>query len=179
MARHIKPGRAEERGFAYMWALIALLICGILLAQVGESWATHRQREKEAELLRIGTAYRKAITLYNLSTPTGQPHFPGRLADLTKDPRVPFTRRHLRQIYLDPFTDTADWGLVPGPEGGIMGVFSQSEDAPYQQDGFAASDADFAGKAMYKDWKFVYKANIQGNNETTSSTPIQTPPTTP
>jgi hypothetical protein len=55
----------------------------------------------------------------------------------------------LRKIYVDPITGSTEWGLMKGPDGGIMGVYSQSKDTPLKILG--------AGGATYADWKFIYQ----------------------
>ena len=44
--------------------------------------------------------------------------------------------RHLRRLYRDPLTGSADWGVVKGPDGGVIGVYSQAPGKPLKQDGF-------------------------------------------
>ena len=54
-------------------------------------------------------------------------------------------------------TGLQDWGLVMAPEGGIMGVYSQSAARPMKQGNFAERDAAFAGSESYGGWRFVYR----------------------
>ena len=98
-----------ENGFVYLWALFAVALAGIVMAGTGQVWQVKAQREKEAQLLYVGEEFRKAImSYYN----TGTRQFPESLEDLLQDKRSPNIKRHLRKIYLDPVTNTAEWGLI-------------------------------------------------------------------
>ena len=55
-------------------------------------------------------------------------------------------------------TGTQDWGFVPAPDGGIMGVYSLAEGTPLKRDGFPEDFADFATAISYRDWRFTYLA---------------------
>jgi type II secretory pathway pseudopilin PulG len=136
-----------------MTALFMLAILGGGLALTGDVWHTSAMREKEAELLHVGHQYRAAIQRYYLSGPQRQ--YPRSLDELLKDPRQPGTVRYLRQLRPDPITGK-EWGLVKAPDGGILGVHSISDEAPFKTAGFKARDAAFEGKAKYSDWQFVF-----------------------
>ncbi len=129
----------RQGGFTYLTILFALAIMSTGLALAGEVWHTGRVREKEAELLFVGNEYRKAIARYYFSGTQRQ--YPRALADLIKDSRHPGTVRHLRRLYADPITGGAEWGLVKGPDGGIAGVHSLSEDSPLKSGGFRGREA--------------------------------------
>ncbi|HEX8988222.1 MAG TPA: hypothetical protein VF816_09680, partial [Rhodocyclaceae bacterium] len=49
-------------------------------------------------------------------------------------------------------------GIVPAPEGGIMGVFSLATAKPIKQAGFAPQLAGLENKRRYADWQFVYRS---------------------
>lgn len=100
-----------ESGFVYLWALFAVALAGVVMAGTGQVWQTKSQRDKEAELMFIGEEFRKAIMSYHNSNK----QYPSSLEDLLKDERSPNIKRHLRKIYLDPITNTAEWGLVDEP----------------------------------------------------------------
>lgn len=133
-----------------------IVILGVTLSATGVIWHSAAQRDKERELLFIGEQFRQAIRSYYLQTPGGVKRFPLRLEDLVRDPRFAGTRRHLRQIYVDPMTGTREWGLIRAVDGGIMGVFSQSENRPIRASFEHVMQRDFADKAKYREWKFVY-----------------------
>lgn len=152
----------REAGFTYFTVLFLVTVMGLAAAAAGTMWHTVRQREKERELLALGEEFRAAIARYVRATPSGKPQYPRRLDDLVRDPRVPGMARHLRRIYPDPMTGRPDWGVVPAPDGGIMGVHSLSEGQPLKRAGFRVADARFEGAEKYADWQFVYRDRFIG-----------------
>ena len=147
----------RDRGYTYLGLLFAVAILSAGLGVVGELWQTAMRRDKEAELIHAGNAYRRAIMLYYESSPRGRPQYPQRLEQLLKDDRHPGTRRYLRRLYIDPITGQQEWGAIRAPDGGIMGVHSLATAAPLKQSGFRPVDASLAGAASYADWKFFYQ----------------------
>lgn len=147
------PAAGRQNGFTYIGVLFAVAMLGAGLALTGEVWHTSALREKEAELLRAGDEYRRAIERYYLGGPR---QYPRALADLLRDPRQPGIVRHLRRLYPDPVTGGDAWGLVMAPEGGIMGVHSLAEGRPLKTAGFRPRDAAFERATRYSDWRFVY-----------------------
>jgi len=148
----------RERGFTYLTVLFLVALIGLGLSLAGEVWQSGLMREREVQLLYAGNQYRRAIERYYVSGPN---QFPRSLEDLLKDPRKPGTERYLRKLYADPLTGKSEWGLVKGPDGGIMGVFSPSEDKPIKTAGFPFVNRDFEGAGKYSDWKFVYNPASQ------------------
>jgi type II secretory pathway pseudopilin PulG len=143
----------RAQGFTYLTVLFVVAVLMAGLALVGEMWETAARREKEAELLFVGNQYRKAIERYVIS---GKAQYPRTLGDLLQDARQPSTQRYLRKLYPDPVTGKNEWGFVKGPDGGIGGVYSLSEDPPAKIAGFRMRDASLAGAQKYSDWKFIY-----------------------
>ncbi len=123
------------------------------LAAIGEVASTTAKREKEAELLFVGDQFARAIAEYHASSP-GAPQYPQKLEELLADNRYPNARRYLRRVYPDPMTGRADWGLVRGPGGGIVGVHSQSMDRPLKTANFPPGYESFAGATVYSAWRF-------------------------
>lgn len=150
-----------QRGFTYLIVLFMVAIMGAVLAATSMVWHTVAQRDKEQELLFAGHAFRRAIGLYYERTPGTAKQYPKKLGDLLEDKRQVGLTRYLRKIYIDPFTASKEWGLVPGPGGTIMGVYSRSDAVPIKTGNFDKADQDFAGKGSYQDWQFVY-APTQG-----------------
>jgi type II secretory pathway pseudopilin PulG len=106
------PAFHSEKGFVYLWALFSVVLAGVVMAGAGQVWQLKSQRDKEAELMHIGEQFRLAIMSYYNS---GTKQYPESLEDLLKDERSPNIKRHLRKIYLDPITNTAEWGLIDEP----------------------------------------------------------------
>jgi type II secretory pathway pseudopilin PulG len=145
-------GRQRQVGYTYLALLFAVAFMGVGLAAAGVLWHTAQVREKERELLYVGDQYRKAIQRYH----TQGKQYPRELAHLIRDPRWPSVRRHLRKLYRDPITGKSEWGLIKSPDGGILGVYSLSEEKPFKASNFPTDYADFEGKSKYSDWKFGY-----------------------
>jgi len=150
--------RGIQTGFTYLTVLFMVAFMGLGLALTGEVWHTARMRDKEAQLLYAGNQYRRAIERYYLSGPR---QYPRTLEDLLKDPRKPGTERYLRKLYFDPLTGSSEWSLVKAPDGGIMGVYSSSEDKPIKVAGFGFANPGFENAAKYSDWKFFYDPGVQ------------------
>jgi type II secretory pathway pseudopilin PulG len=143
------------KGFTYLGLLFALAFAGVALALAGIVWQTANKRAKEEQLLFAGGAIRDAITGYYRRTPGGNREFPRTLQDLVEDRRYITVERHLRKIYVDPFTSKRDWGLIKGAEGRIVGVFSQSREAPVKREKFPHTFASFEQAHRYSDWRFT------------------------
>lgn len=187
--QHIHGRRAAQlpvagrscAGFTYLGVLFAVALMGAMLAAIATIWHQAQQREKEKQLLFAGKQFRHAITAYYENTPGTAKQFPKKLEDLLEDKRFPFIRRYLRKIYYDPFTNGTDWGLVKGADGGIIGVYSKSDDEPVKKANFGEQFAQFEDKKHYSDWRFVYVSGAveaAQNGGTSAATPPaeSTPP---
>ena len=150
----VLPGK--QSGFTYLAVLFAVAIAGVALAAVGIDWSQSAQREKERQLLFVGSQFRQAIALYYEKSPGGAKRYPRSLSDLLKDDRQIVTSRYLRNIYIDPMTNKADWGIEVAPDGGVMGVHSLSDAAPIKTARFDYADQAFEGATKYSDWVFDY-----------------------
>jgi type II secretory pathway pseudopilin PulG len=145
--------RSRAQGFTYIGLLVVVVIIGLLLTVVSRVWSTTVQREREAQLLWVGHAYRNAIASYYVHG--GQ--LPQSLQQLLQDDRSPVPLRHLRQLYSDPMTGQADWTLIPDPTSQrIMGVASSSKATPIKRKGFEPVDFVFADTDCYCAWQFIY-----------------------
>jgi type II secretory pathway pseudopilin PulG len=138
--------RNRQRGFTYLAVLILVAVLGVGLAAYGESWSRVQKREKETELVWVGNQFREAIGLYYQRSPGAVKRFPGKLDDLLEDRRFVSRQRYLRRLYRDPLTGESAWGLIPAPQGGIMGVYSLAEGPPLRNTGIST----------YRDWRFEY-----------------------
>jgi hypothetical protein len=132
--------------------LIFVAIAGAGLAAFGEIASHAAQREKEAELISRGNQYREGIASYYRK----EQRYPQSLDQLLEDKRYPMPVRHLRKLYADPITGQAEWGLVEAPGGGVMGIYSRSEDKPLKTGNFLLKNQDFEKAERYADWKFVH-----------------------
>lgn len=157
LSKNCSPLRstARESGFTYLGLMVVTAIIGLALASTGEVWHLAVKREKERELLFIGDQFRRAINQYAQHTPGQSSRYPMNLDDLLKDPRYPQTERYLRKIYVDPITGDTDWGLIKGPDGGIFGVYSRSEEEPLKKTNFSSLDSIFEDKMKYSEWVFI------------------------
>lgn len=152
--------RAGERGFAYLWVMLALALLGLGLTTAAEVFVTATQRDKERELLAIGRQFRSAIARYrDTRTTSGKQEYPATLDDLLQDRRFPDLRRYLRKEFVDPMTGKAEWGVIR-VAGRIVGVHSLSDRMPIKQDRFEADDRAFRGKQKYSEWVFTHPADL-------------------
>ena len=119
----VKHHANYQAGFTYMGLLMVVALAGISMAGVGIVWHQDAQREREKELLFIGQAYRNAIGSYYENSPSTAKQFPQTLQDLILDTRFPSVKRHIRQLYADPFARDKDWNFVL-QQGKIIGVVS-------------------------------------------------------
>jgi type II secretory pathway pseudopilin PulG len=158
---------SSQRGMTLFTVLFAVMVIGLMLGLAGQTWSQVMQREREEELLFRGDQYRRAIESYYAIGHGGQGNYPRSLDDLLKDPRSLETKRHLRKLYLDPFTNEkfeliGAGGTVEGESvtaqsiGRIKGVRSTSPLAPFRQDGFPEEYAAFKGASHYNKWEFIY-----------------------
>lgn len=145
-------------GVGYLFMLLVVFLLSLGVGKAVDVYSTSAQREREAELVHIGSMYREAIKDYYLSAPNGQHRYPAQLEDLLKDSRHLVTRRYLRRLYLDPMTAKAFTPLM-APKGGIWGVASTSAQSPIRgATPVGATSGEVAAK-QYSGWKFVYEGN--------------------
>jgi hypothetical protein len=146
---------ARQGGVTYLAVLFFVAASSAMLAATAVIWSHERQRQKEQELIWIGNQFREAIGLYYQRTPGAVKRYPEKLEDLLEDRRYLTTARYLRQVYRDPMTGKAQWGLISAPGGGFMGIrsLSQSEAIKTIE---RQSDGTSAGAARHSDWIFTY-----------------------
>ena len=162
MAAFIPSGRpSAEGGFTYLGVLFLIMVMGMGLASAGELWSTASRRDREKQLLWVGTQYAQALRSYYRSSPS-LAQYPKELEDLLDDQRFPTPRHHIRQLYPDPIGG-GEWSLQRGFDGRITGLNSPSTDKPLKQVDFPSQWSDVTGMARYKDWQFVAeKAFLDG-----------------
>lgn len=136
----------SQGGVALVAVLFALALVALGAHAVMSVASRQTQRDREAQLQRVGTAFARAIQSYREASPGSMKSGPHTLDDLVVDRRFLGIRRHIRKIYPDPITQSLDWGLVRSADGAIEGVFSQSGETSIQVG---------EGGSRYSDWKFV------------------------
>ena len=157
----------REQGFTYMSALLLILMMGTALAAVGQVWSTIGKRERELQLIWVGTQYAQALRSYYRSG-TGVAQYPESLDELLEDHRFPSIQRHIRRLYPDPMTGTEDWGLTKSIDGRITGVYSRSTQTPLKVANFPTQWQEFENMTSYGDWRFVAENAFQ---ESTNNRP--------
>ncbi|WP_127995668.1 type II secretion system protein [Piscinibacter defluvii] len=156
MRRGEQRGRAQ-RGYTFVAVLLLLALVSLGLSMAGPLWSQQAQRDRERELLRIGTLYAQAIERYRDLSPGSLRQYPPSLDVLLLDTRFVGTQRHLRKAYGDPVNPGAGWGLLRDQQGGIVGVHSLSQAAPLAQGAVVLDDRVLPPAMRYSDWKFIAK----------------------
>ncbi len=101
----------NQNGFTYILALTIVMIMGIMLGMVGQSWKTIKQREQEKELLFRGSQIKEAIEnwynpLYTLpGAAQRKPNQLMDLKDLLQDPSTLTKMHFLPQHYAAELDD--------------------------------------------------------------------------
>jgi type II secretory pathway pseudopilin PulG len=170
MVRFMKNGNHMprlENGFVYLWALFSVVLAGVAMAGAAQLWQTKSLREKEAELMFIGEEFRKAIMSYHNS---GNKQYPSSLEDLLKDERSPNIKRHLRKIYVDPITNTAEWGFVDE---------SQANAAPATSGANAATGTNQTSGTAQSGTNPTGAGSASGTNPTSAANPATNAGLTP
>lgn len=144
----------RQGGMIYLALLLALALIGGISAVGLKVAQTIQIRNAEAELLAIGREFRNALQSYAEATPNGFPSTPDSLSELTRDPRYPGVRRHLRRVYHDPFTGKPDWGIIRGPDKRISGIHSLSHSEALKRENFPPGLEGFSGTKRHSDWIF-------------------------
>lgn len=105
--------RLNQNGFTYLLALTLVVIMGIMLGMIGQSWKTVMQREREKELLFRGSQIKEAMeNWYNKDYPPPRGHVVmplNKLDDLLLDPNSLTPIRYLRYPYTDPMAPDKEW----------------------------------------------------------------------
>lgn len=151
-----KASAYRLQGFSYVGLMLLIALISIAASATLSVGALVQRKQAEDELLYIGHVYRKALRSYYEATPPGKRSDPARLEYLVKDNRFTPPKHHLRQLYFDPMTNSQQWGLLTGRGGGIVGVFSLSDQKPIKLANFDEADKDFVNAKTYSDWLFVF-----------------------
>jgi type II secretory pathway pseudopilin PulG len=149
----------QQQGFTLLAVLAAMVLVALGTQKVMSVVSQQAQRDRETELLHVGSAFASAIGAYYESTPGSVKKWPASLQDLTDDQRFVGVRRHLRQVYDDPVSRSNKWGLVVAEDGGFKGIYSLSEQAPIKTAAIELAGLALPPARKYSDWQFVYQAD--------------------
>ncbi|MES2075078.1 MAG: type II secretion system protein [Pseudomonadota bacterium] len=149
-------GSRRQGGFTYLSLIILVAVIGLVAASTLKMGALLQRARAEQELLNIGAEFSDALQSYANATPAGQPPQPPSLKELLKDPRFPGVRRHLRKLFVDPMTGSAEWGVVYlADKVGVIAVYSLSDAKAIKLSNFPSRYQVFEGKTLVSDWKFT------------------------
>lgn len=124
MERRMRAGsrRGLSAGYTYIGLLLTVALMSIGLLAASEVWVTNARRQQAVELEWIGEQFVQALGSYYNASPGSVKSYPSTLNELLEDRRFLTMRRHLRQIYRNPFTGKPDWEPILGAGGRIAGV---------------------------------------------------------
>ena len=145
---------ARQRGYILIVTMFMAFMVAVLMIALSRWWQAEARREKERELLWVGSQFRTALAGYAAATPVGGNPRPGALTDLLRDDRGGTVRRHLRRLYMDPITASDAWGIVQAEDGTVLAVHSRSALHPLPADGSSPRFHRFAGTTRYSEWQF-------------------------
>lgn len=148
-------GVGRIRGFTLLTVLATLALVSLAWTTAMPMWAMDAQREREADLLRVGMLYANALARYRDTLPGSVRSYPTTLDELLLDRRVPGVRRHMRALYPDPISADGVWGLVHDEFGRIVGVYSKSNLRPVRRESVVLEDRVLLAAQVYSDWKFL------------------------
>lgn len=147
--RNERPAGSPGYTFPLMLIIVAAMAFGAARLDLAQSYRL--KRDKEAELLYRGLAYKRAVKAFY----SKNARYPRQMNELADD-RDSSRPRFMRQLYKDPVTG-GDFKLILGSEGSIVGVVSASRDAPFKKVDFDKGLEDFGDAKTYADWKFETK----------------------
>lgn len=170
---------ANQNGFTYILALTIVMIMGIMLGMVGQSWKTFKQRELEEEMIFRGDQVAELIyqkILCNTNPNTGaninsflwQNNYPkgtvldGLVEGVEDGCFNPPKRRKFRlraSAALDPMTNK-QWLIVKpvGDATRFAGVMSGSKEEPLRKSFKEIYDSKLLDdKKQYSDWEFRWE----------------------
>lgn len=146
----------RQAGFSYVIVMFLVAVLSIVAVRALENTLTMERRDKEAELLWRGMAYREAIRIYYETSPGTSKSYPKELADLLQDKRLVRPTRPLRRLYPDPLSG-GGWGVLRNEDGHVVGVYPKSDERPLKRAGFPEALKAFTNATHYSDWKFTYQ----------------------
>ncbi len=144
-------------GFTYLWLLFILAVGSATAAALAERQSTAVLRDRETELLFRGQAIASAIASYWQATPGKDKALPASLQDLVDDRRGDTARRHLRRIYVDPYTGRDDWVLLKDDATGLVGVHSRASVRAFKTAGLPPKKR--GSDARVSDHRFIFSVS--------------------
>ncbi len=187
---------SNQGGFTYILALTIIMIMGVMLGMVGQSWKTLKQRELEDEMIYRGDQvaeiiYQKllcntqanlaqsAVTpfLWTINSPNGtvlDDLIIGKEERCTNTPSKKFRLRV--SATLDPLTNK-QWQIVKpvGDPTRFAGVMSESTVEPFRKSFASLYDSKLLDdKKQYSDWQFTSELK-QTQNQIQTQNPNQNP----
>jgi type II secretory pathway pseudopilin PulG len=167
-------GSRRQGGFTYLSLIILVAVIGLVAASTLKMGALLQRARAEQELLNIGAEFSDALQSYANATPAGQPPQPPSLKELLKDPRFPGVRRHLRKLFVDPMTGSAEWGVVYlADKVGVIAVYSLSDAKAIKLSNFPSRYQVFEGKSLVSDWRFTMTGKAATAGPADSAAPRQ------
>lgn len=141
------------RGFTYLGVMFLIFLLGLVATAATDVYKISLRRERESDLIFVGTQYKTAIEAYRQRSGKAPQPYPKDLSDLLRDPRQSVLTRYLRRVYTDPMNPGQPLVLIRNGGGGIIGVYSPSTLAPIRQVNLPEG---VSGHALsYRDWKFI------------------------
>ena len=145
---------ARQRGYILVVTMFMAFMVAVLMIALTRWWQAEARREKERELLWVGSQFRSALASYAVATPAGASPRPETLTELLRDERGGTVRRHMRRMYVDPMTASDAWGTVRAEDGTVLAVHSRSEGRPLTANGSSPRFHRFEGTTRYSEWQF-------------------------
>lgn len=149
----------KQQGFGYLTVLFMVVVMSIGMTAATLHIDTVMKREREKELLFIGRQFQDALTSYYHKSPQGIKSLPTSLDELVDDKRSAATQHHLRKLYFDPMTQSAEWGTERNEYNQIISVYSLSDERFIKSPNtFGDGWFDISGVQKYSDMKFRYQS---------------------
>jgi general secretion pathway protein G len=104
--------KRAHRGFTLIELIVVISIIGLLLTLAAPRYFASIERGKEAVQQQNIYALRDALDKFF----GDNGHYPESLEELV-------SKRYLRSIPLDPFTEQGDWAVLPPPDPNLSGVY--------------------------------------------------------
>ncbi len=113
MLSTLKRNMLNQKGLTYLMVLMLVMVMGIMLGMIGQSWKTVMKREREKELIfRLSQIKEAMDNWYNSKYPPPGGHvvYPlTKLDDLLLDPNSLTKIHYLRRPYTDPMAPEKSW----------------------------------------------------------------------